>query len=451
MKELILEPPILIAVLFIGLVNFLVMFDITKNRRIGLLFEKVTESIFLLIISGANFFPLDRLDPGDIGDPEKKIFSGLLLLTVYGMFFILFRGSKKQLLDNLCSLFRQPILGAYLGIITFSVFWSENPPATLRAVFGFLFFSIFVVYFAKKYQWGDLSKLLRWNSIFLAIFSIYTALFIPSIGITPKGWCGGFGHPIGLGNMMALGISLWLLNAFANPKYRLRSLVLSILCLIVLINTNSAGAWVLLFVLVVVFIATTFMRFLKFSLAFSSFVVMLFLFGSATFWLINNIDNLLFFLNKDITMSGRVPLWTMLIQKSIPERPWFGYGYQGFWQRWRGDKSPAIDVVNYIMGSGRDWVAHSHNGFLEIILNIGLIGLLIFIVLFLINTIKTIKLIITNKHPESFLPLIILMYVFITNIYNPPIIGPSYCWFIFLLITIRLNMVTPKINKLKHV
>ena len=101
------------------------------------------------------------------------------------------------------------------------------------------------------------------------------------------------------------------------------------------------------------------------------------------------------------------------------------------------------------MGGGRDWVAHSHNGFLEIILNLGLVGLLIFIVLFLINTIKTIKLIIANKHPESFLPLIILMYVFITNIYNPPIVGPGYCWFVFLLITIRLNLIPPKMHKLK--
>ena len=449
MKQLILQPPILIGILTCGTIYFGVLFNLTRNKKIALLLENIAECIFLVIISGANFFPLDRLNPGDIGDPEKSLPSAILLLIVYGMFFIVFRGTKKQLLDNFLALFKQPVLGLYLGIMIFSVFWSENPRATLQATFGLLFFSIFVVHLARKYQWVDLCKLLRWNTIILAIFSVYTALFVPSIGITPKGWCGGFGHPIGLGNMMALGISLWLLNAFANPKYRLRSLGLSILCLIVLINTNSAGAWVLLFVLVVALIATTFMRFLKFSLAFSSFVVMLFLFGSATFWLISNIDNLLFFLNKDITMSGRVPLWTILIQKSIPERPWFGYGYQGFWQRWRGDNSPAIDVVNYIMGGGRDWVAHSHNGFLEIILNLGLVGLLIFIVLFLINTIKTIKLIIANKHPESFLPLIILMYVFITNIYNPPIVGPGYCWFVFLLITIRLNLIPPKMHKLK--
>lgn len=451
MKELILQPPILIAILFVGLVNFLVIFDITKNKRVAAIFETITERVFLVIISGANFFPLDRLDPGDIGDPEKKLFSGLLLLMVYGMFFILFRGTKQRLLQNFLLLFQQPALGAYLTIIISSVFWSENPPATLQAAFGLLFFSLFVVYFAKKYEWQKLCKLLRWNCILIAIYSVYTALFVPSIGITDKGWCGGFGHPIGLGNMMALGITLWLLNAFANSKYLLKSLGLSILCLIVLINTNSAGAYVLLFMLITVLIATTFLRTFSFSLAFSFFVFLLFLFGFATFWLISNIDNLLFLLNKDITMSGRVPLWNMLIERSIPERPWFGYGYQGFWQRWRGDDSPAIDVVNAIMGSGRDWIAHSHNGFIEIVLNMGLVGLLIFICLFLINTIKSIRLIVTNKSAESFMPLIILMYVFITNIYNPPIIGPGYCWFLFLLITIRLNIGSQKImNKKRH-
>ncbi len=440
MKDLALEPFFLVGILILGIVYFVIIFNLTKNKAIVLFFEKVTKYIFFFIISGANFFPFDRLDPSDIGHHDKGFFSALLLLIVYGAFFILFRGNIKQIFTNFLLLFYQPFLGIYLGLIAFSVFWSENPIVTLKATIGLLFYSIFAVHFARKYNWQKLSKLLRWNYIAIAIYSIFSALFVPSIGICQKGWCGGFGHPIDLGNMMALGVSLWLLHAFSNAQYRLRSLGLSIPCLIVMQFTNSAGALVLFLTLITIIFTTNFLKRLNFPQAFIFFILLLFLFGITSIWLIDNFENILFFLDKDITMSGRVPLWTMLIQTSIKERPWLGYGYNAFWQRWRGNDSPAANVVNVIMGNGRDWVVHAHNGYLEIILNIGLIGLLVFVCLFLINVVRTIRLIISNKRPESFLPLIILTFVFITNLYNPPIIIPSSIWFLFVMITIRLKI-----------
>ncbi|MGB5632555.1 MAG: O-antigen ligase family protein, partial [Waterburya sp.] len=330
------------------------------------------------------------------------------------------------------------------GLIVFSVFWSENPLVTVKAAFALLFFSIFAVHFARKYNWQELSKILRWNCTFIAIYSIFSALFVPSIGICKKGWCGGFGHPIDLGCLMALGVSLWLLHAFSNSKYRLRSLLLSILCLNVMQFTNSAGALLVFVTLITIVLTTTFLKKLNFTQSFIFFILLLFLFGITSIWLIENFENLLSFLNKDITLTGRLPLWTMLIQMRIKERLWLGYGYNAFWQRWRGNDSPAADVVNVIIGDGRDWVAHAHNGYLDIILNIGLIGLVIFVILFFINVIQTIRLIMSNKSPETFLPLIILTFVFMTNLSNSPIIIPSFIWFLFVTITIRLNLVSPK-------
>jgi len=135
-----------------------------------------------------------------------------------------------------------------------------------------------------------------------------------------------------------------------------------------------------------------------------------------------NFENFLSFFKKDITISGRIPLWNLLLQTSIKEHLWFGYGFNAYWQRWMGSESPANNVVINIVGNGRDWVAHAHNGFLDIILNIGVIGLVLFICLFLINV-----------------PLIILTFTFITNLFNSPIIIPSFIWFLFVIVTIRLN------------
>lgn len=439
MKDLFLEPPILAIIFIFCIVYFVIAFKSTKNKQISTAFEKITIQVFLFIISGANFFPFDRLDPGDIGDPHKGFFSGFFLLVIYGLFFILFRGKIKRVLSNFILLFQQPWLGTYLGVLTFSIFWSKNPIVSLKAMVGLLFFSIFAVHLARRYNWQELARLLRWNTVFIAFYSIFTAFFVPSIGICRKGWCGGFGHPIDLGSIMALGISLWLLNAFSRPRYRLRSLICIIVCFIVMQSTNSAGALVVFMTLIILLFFTTLLKRLNFTQAFCFFILLLSLFGSASIWLLGNFDKFLFFFNKDITISGRIPLWNLLLQTSIPERLWSGYGYNAFWQRWMGSESPANNVVITIIGNGRDWVAHAHNGFLDIILNVGLIGLLIFTGLFLSNVVGTIRLIISNKRSDSFLPLLILTFTFVTNLFNSPIIIPSFNWFLFVIVTIRLN------------
>lgn len=271
MRDLILEVPILLGTFVFGIVYFLALFQLAKNKRFALFLENIAEYVFLVIISGANFFPLDRLDPSDLGDPEKGFYSGLLLVIVYALFFILFRGTRKQLLHNFGFLFRQPVLGIYFGIIIFSVFWSENPEATLRATLGILFISIFAVHFARKYEWRDLSRLLRWNSTLIAIYSIFSAALIPSVGICEKGWCGGFGHPISLGNIMALGFTLWTLNALFNSQYFWRSLAMSLLCFTVLQFTNSAGALLLLFVLLITLLISLFLKKTKLHPSFDIF------------------------------------------------------------------------------------------------------------------------------------------------------------------------------------
>jgi len=439
MKDLFLEPPIMVAVLVFSLIYFVILFKSTKNKKFAAIFEIITVQVFLFTISGANFFPFNRLDPGDIGDPSKGFFSGFILILVYGLFFILFRGKTRQILSNFTLLFQQPWLGIYLGLLTCSIFWSENSIVTLKATIGLLFFSIFAVHFARKYNWQELSQLLRWNSTYIAIYSIFSALFVPTVGICRKGWCGGFGHPIDLGSIMALGISLWLLNAFANPRYYLRSLVFSSICFVVMQFTNSAGALLVCMTLIVLLFFTTFLKKLKFTQAFIVFMVLLSSFGISSIWLMENFENFLSFFKKDITISGRIPLWNLLLQTSIKEHLWFGYGFNAYWQRWMGSESPANNVVINIVGNGRDWVAHAHNGFLDIILNIGVIGLVLFICLFLINVVRTIRLIIRTKRSESFLPLIILTFTFITNLFNSPIIIPSFIWFLFVIVTIRLN------------
>lgn len=71
------------------------------------------------------------------------------------------------------------------------------------------------------------------------------------------------------------------------------------------------------------------------------------------------------------TLTGRLPLWEHLLWY-VRERPWLGYGYGGFWTPQRVLK----------ISERLDWViAHAHNAFLEVTLNIGLVGLALMLIM----------------------------------------------------------------------
>lgn len=438
MKDLILYPPILGTVLASLLASFFIVYYLTRNRAIALIFKKSTEYIFLFIVSGVVIFPFSHLDIASIGSHEKGLFSAILLLFLYSSILFLMRVSIAQIMVNTITLFCPKYLGIYLGLIVASTFWSGTPSLTLRAAFSLIFISSFATHFARKYDWRQTFKLLRFSQAIIACFSTYMAIFVPSLGQIDKGWGGAIGHPIDLGNMMALTAALWLLNAIYNRKYKYRliSLGICIFSIVIMQLANSAGAFVIFLSLAVIVLIFPLFRKLNFLQANFLFTSILLIFSVPSIWLFSKFGNIMSLLGKDVTFTGRVPLWDLLIEQRILERPWLGYGYSGFWQPWRGSNNPA-DFIFRLIG---DWAVHAHNGFLDIILNVGLIGFTVFALSFLVNVGRAIKLILTKRSPESILPLVILTYVFISNLSHSPIIMPGYVWFLYVLTTVKLQI-----------
>ncbi|MGL5077184.1 MAG: hypothetical protein ACRDBG_15350, partial [Waterburya sp.] len=81
-----------------------------------------------------------------------------------------------------------------------------------------------------------------------------------------------------------------------------------------------------------------------------------------------------------------------------------------------------------------------HNGFLDIILNVGLVGFLLFIFSLFYNIRQAMKLIFSNRSPQAVLPLMILTFILVSNLSQTSIIFPSYSWFLFVLVSVRLHL-----------
>jgi len=78
-------------------------------------------------------------------------------------------------------------------------------------------------------------------------------------------------------------------------------------------------------------------------------------------------------LGKDATLTGRVPLWE-LVDSRIADHLLLGFGYQAFWT----ESNPEA----WIIWGKIQWMApHAHNGFRDIMLNFGIIGMTLFVLM----------------------------------------------------------------------
>jgi exopolysaccharide production protein ExoQ len=77
-------------------------------------------------------------------------------------------------------------------------------------------------------------------------------------------------------------------------------------------------------------------------------------------------------LGRDPTLTGRTFIWGVLVG-SIVKRPLLGYGFYAFWQNLSGEAGRVADSIHWTAG-------YAHNGILEICLQFGLFGVVIFVV-----------------------------------------------------------------------
>ena len=89
---------------------------------------------------------------------------------------------------------------------------------------------------------------------------------------------------------------------------------------------------------------------------------------------LTNLPQLLGFAGKDPTLTRRTEIWAGVIE-AVQHRPFTGYGVGGAWVNLAAEPTRSI-----LRGLGFV-VYHSHNGFLEVVLQLGLVGLALFCLL----------------------------------------------------------------------
>jgi O-antigen ligase len=140
-----------------------------------------------------------------------------------------------------------------------------------------------------------------------------------------------------------------------------------------------------------------------------------------------NSDSVLEMIGKESTLTGRTDLWAYLIPY-ISERPVLGWGLLAFW-------SPVNPVANEI-SSLLGWpVTEAHNGLLEMLLEVGIIGTIFFVFLWARNVVLAVRCLRTSAKEFALSSLLCCGGIILMSMTEHVLLNPSQALVIVFFIT----------------
>lgn len=317
---------------------------------------------------------LTKMELQAMGDMNKRIiFSIAFFLAILAILHK--HGAFKRFLVE------QKVLVLLLAYAFLTVFWASSSSVALKRWFQFAGY-VTVIWCALLPAGSPrrILKILR----FLFTSAIFLSLVMSLLGkghsIDANGaWRGLFSHKNILGQVCAITLIMWLPAFTSKNSWRLwlYALASSLITFFMLLKSNSATAlviFVLAFVGWIIFYLP-FRREIKAVLL--PIPAFLFLFWVTNFQ-VTTIEDMFFnSLHRETSFTGRTVLWEAFME-TAGAHTLFGSGFNSFWISNNENAQHLIQKLGWDPGQ-------AHNGYLDILNELGIIGGVIF-GLFLLQT-----------------------------------------------------------------
>jgi O-antigen ligase len=305
---------------------------------------------------------IQSIESGDLGN---RIAFPLLL--VLGLYFVLRRPSAVLHLNL------TPWVGLYLIFLCLSMFWSWDPWLTLRrvaipvCVVSFVLGIGAVYYGTKQNGYATLARTIVWTSSIASLMIVAASILHGDLRVTDPLWRLG---REGAENLTAWVFGVGFLVVWATwsrtdiwPSRWEKFLHVSLLAGTLLLTKSRTT-------LVAMFLGIATIEWLKPQLGSQRVLrlagfLMCFVAGGLVLMATPAHDALWARGNEESidTLSGRLPLWESL-WSVLSKHLWFGLGFGAFW-------SPKT-----VQAFASHWTpTATHNGYLELIADVGLVGL----------------------------------------------------------------------------
>ena len=263
-----------------------------------------------------------------------------------------------------------------MGLAFFAVastLWSSDPAFTLRRSLVVVATTVFGIYFGSLFELPRQLRLLVWAFALLAVLSAGCALWFPQYGIDNQlhhgDWQGVLGQKNLLGKAMVVAIVVLWSAKGAIP--RVLQIVTLPVCAVVMLMSQSLASLLVCGALLVMAVGYRALRARLTTLV--PIVVLVLLVVSVLMLLIfDNGPLALAYFGRSTTLSRRTEIWRA-VWSFISAHMLLGYGFSSFWAGMQGESALVAARLGFV-------ARHAHNGFLDLWLELGIVGLLIFAV-----------------------------------------------------------------------
>jgi O-antigen ligase len=282
-----------------------------------------------------------------------------------------------------------------------STILSDNILYSFFSLLGLCNTLIIAIFLAQKFSLLRFMKLIVVSGIIVFYISLIFIIFIPDIGvhtvIHTGSWKGIYAHKnvLGLFSLLYFSSSIYLFFIYKKFLGKAFYLFNSFVSFFLTIESNSKTALmfsllVILTILLVKIAEETKINFIK--LIFIS-IVSFFLIGFISDNIyVDNIGSSLDYVSIfdiEIPLTGRLTIWIFSLTK-ILTHPYFGYGYNAFWE-----VSPDSNIAK--IGLGDFSIGDAHNGIINSLLSFGIVGTSIILLVIIHITFLYYKYYISNK------------------------------------------------------
>jgi exopolysaccharide production protein ExoQ len=369
-------------------------------RRFETLFLVV--SVMMLAGAGAPLFRTGSLSGEEGEDPITRtvLAAAFLMAAIHSV--VNFRAVATALRRN-----PWPALLVVLAIT--STAWSQDPAYTFRRGVLLVGTTLIGVQLAVRYSTRETLKIVCVALGVMALLSLVVTIAAPSIG-SPDGkhlgaWRGIFAQKNQFGRIMTLGVASFAVLAYGWRGRRIVAAAGGVLCGFLVAASTSRTAMLVAGVILLSLPLLLLLRKSRFllPLALSALVIS----GFAGMYSAARSEEFFSTLDRDATMTGRTHLWEVSLPL-VQDRPWFGYGFNAFWLR--------STETGWAMVKAVRWTPpHSHNGFLDLMLELGIVALVLFLVGYVVALRRATFALANGEGAESLWPMVFLAFLLLYN------------------------------------
>lgn len=337
-------------------------------------------------------------------------------------------------------LWRNMPLVALLIWVWCSVAWSLDPAISARRALGLTMFTLLACYTVIRHDVDWVLRVLSWMILAILLLSVTFILGLPELSLMPdeRGMRGVYTHKNGMGELLVLAAIILppaIRGRLVPPLVGWLGLGLAA-ALLLPVNSATATVIVLLIILTHAVLAVWRLPF-RLAAAITALALSAAILGVAL--LLANIDVIFNALGRDATLTGRIGIWQFAMVM-IEQEPLLGYGYNAFWEQPKFAQY-AIDRFGWI-------VPNAHNGYLDTLLSIGIVGLALMFVFFGNAVLRSFRSLANAEALAAGITLALIMGYLVRAVLETNLLGQnSIMWVLIVIFTVAT---TPGIGSMRR-